>query len=183
MKKSLLAACALVLPASAAVIQFDLEGVGGSGLLATNERPTAVTTGGSGGEILGGVTFDDVTKILLINVGWGSAQGFNDLTGTVSAAHLHGAASQTGTAGVFQPLTIANSSADNGMITTSITLSPEQEAALLSGMTYLNMHTAANPGGEIRGNLVSAIPEPSALALGLLGGLALLRRSRTAAGS
>lgn len=52
-------------------------------------------------------------------------------------------------------------------------------AAVLAGMTdgraYLNIHTTANPGGEIRG-FITAVPEPAsfalaALALGVLGGL------------
>ncbi len=55
------------------------------------------------------------------------------------------------------------------------------EAALISGLnsnnTYVNIHTSANPGGEIRGQL-AAVPEPATLLLGAgaLAGLALLRR-------
>lgn len=50
-------------------------------------------------------------------------------------------------------------------------------AALNSGMTYANIHTANNPGGEIRGQL-AAVPEPATLLLAgsALGLLALLRR-------
>lgn len=60
------------------------------------------------------------------------------------------------------------------------TLTAPQEQALLDGLTYINVHIPTNGGGEIRGNLVQAIPEPSALALGLLGGLCFFRRKRSA---
>lgn len=52
-------------------------------------------------------------------------------------------------------------------------------AGLNSGQTYVNVHTTANPGGEIRGQL-SAVPEPSAMLLGggALAALAILRRRR-----
>jgi CHRD domain/PEP-CTERM motif len=39
---------------------------------------------------------------------------------------------------------------------------------LLAGDTYLNIHTTAFPGGEIRGFL-SAVPDPSTWAMMLIG--------------
>jgi CHRD domain/PEP-CTERM motif len=42
------------------------------------------------------------------------------------------------------------------------------ETALLAGDTYLNIHTAMFPSGEIRGFL-SAVPEPSTWAMMLIG--------------
>src|SRR5260221_10583054 len=59
----------------------------------------------------------------------------------------------------------------------------QAEAALIAGieggMTYLNIHTSANMGGEIRGQLepLGAVPEPTTLLLGsTVTGLALARR-------
>ena len=49
---------------------------------------------------------------------------------------------------------------------------------LIAGDTYLNLHTQAYPGGEIRGQLV-LIPEPTSLGLVALGaGVLLMRRRR-----
>src|SRR5690606_35768747 len=36
------------------------------------------------------------------------------------------------------------------------TLSAAQIAAMLAGDTYVNLHTAANPGGEIRGQILES---------------------------
>jgi hypothetical protein len=54
------------------------------------------------------------------------------------------------------------------------------EAGLLAGETYINIHTMAFPGGEIRGFL-AAVPEPSTWAMMLIGFAGLgfaFRRSR-----
>jgi hypothetical protein len=44
---------------------------------------------------------------------------------------------------------------------------------ILAGRAYINFHTTQFTGGEIRGNIAAAIPEPETYAL-LLGGLAVL---------
>lgn len=50
----------------------------------------------------------------------------------------------------------------------NITLSASQEADLLAGNWYVNMHTQNFSGGEIRGQVnVAPIPEPSALVLAI----------------
>jgi len=52
------------------------------------------------------------------------------------------------------------------------------EADLLAGNTYINIHTPAHPGGEIRGQLIP-VPEPATIAgLGVGVGLLALRRRR-----
>jgi hypothetical protein len=52
------------------------------------------------------------------------------------------------------------------------------EAAMASGLTYVNIHNATFPGGEIRGQLVT--PEPATIALFVTGiaGLLVARRRR-----
>lgn len=169
------------LPASAATILFDLQGKGGFGLLSTNENGTVNGSPGSGGEIGGGISYDDVTKALTINVGWGSGNGFTDLSGNATAAHIHGPADFNSNAGVLFNLAnggfTLNTSASSGSATGTTTLTAGQETDLLAGNYYVNIHTATNAGGEIRGNLV-AVPEPGRIALASLFvfGLCLRRR-------
>jgi hypothetical protein len=55
-------------------------------------------------------------------------------------------------------------------------LVPEAEivAALFAGKTYLNLHTADFPSGELRGDIL-AIPEPATISMLMLGLLGLTR--------
>ncbi len=73
---------------------------------------------------------------------------YTGLTGPGTAAHIHGPAAPGTNAGVLVPFPSAASGAA-GMIT----LTEAQQDALVNGKTYTNVHTAANPGGEIRGQI------------------------------
>lgn len=169
--------------ARAATLLFDLQGIAGIGLLPGNE-PGAIS-GGTGGEIGAGISYDDVTNILSINVGWGSSQGFTDLSSVSNNSHIHGptasnnGAGFTQTAGVLFNLTRSSNAVTGGIITTApITLSAAQETDLLNGKYYINIHTANNGGGELRGFLVQ-VPEPSRATFALLSlSLLAFRRRR-----
>ncbi len=175
-------------PASSAVIQFDLQGTGGFGLLPASEPSLSVASTASGGEIGAGISYDNVTKLLTLNIGWGSSQGFSDLTSAANNSHIHGpTASNNGsgftqTAGVLFTLTRSSSAVTGGTITTApILLTASQETDLLNGKYYVNIHTANNGGGEMRGFIVQAVPEPSRGILGMMGiGFLAFRRSRKA---
>ena len=141
---------------------FLLNGNAGLGLLAGNENPAV--TGGSGGIGPGGISLDAATNTLSIDVRWGSGNGFTDLTGAAVAMHIHGPTADPTPAGFGQnagvlvgldSLTGFNDSPTNGGFTGTVVLTDAQEAAILSNQTYVNVHTAANPPGEIRGNLVA----------------------------
>jgi len=74
---------------------------------------------------------------------------YSGLTGPATAAHFHGPAEAGKNAGVKVPIANATSSPAEG----SATLTDEQAADLTAGKYYINVHTAANPGGEIRGQV------------------------------
>ena len=85
---------------------------------------------------------------------------YSGLSGSLAAAHIHvGASGANG--GVILPL-VASASPMVGSLTSSnftpsgaITTFAEAVAAIKAGGTYVNLHTAANPGGEVRGQVVA----------------------------
>ncbi len=87
---------------------------------------------------------------------------YSGLSGALTAAHIHtGGPGVAG--GVILPLT-ATASPMDGVLTAAaftpsgaITTFAQALAAIRAGTTYFNLHTAANPGGEIRGNLVTTV--------------------------
>jgi hypothetical protein len=88
--------------------------------------------------------FDTATKKLAWTV------TFSGLTGPVTAAHFHGPAAADANAGPVITLDPAKLASP---ITGEATLTDAQAADLAKGMWYLNLHTAAHPPGEVRGQL------------------------------
>jgi len=74
---------------------------------------------------------------------------YSGLSGPATAAHFHGPAEAGKNAGVAVAIPNATSSPVDG----SATLTDAQAADLVAGKYYINIHTAANPGGEIRGQV------------------------------
>ena len=74
---------------------------------------------------------------------------YSGLTGPATMAHFHGPAMPGANAGVALPFPSAASP-----VAGKATLTPAQVADLMAGKWYANVHTAANPGGEIRGQLM-----------------------------
>jgi hypothetical protein len=74
---------------------------------------------------------------------------YSGLSGAATAAHFHGPAEAGKNAGVAVAIPNATSSPAEG----SATLTDAQAADLAAGKYYVNVHTAANPGGEIRGQV------------------------------
>ncbi len=67
-------------------------------------------------------------------------------------AHFHGPALAGATAPPIESLTITTNGTA-GTATDTITATSALHAALLAGQVYYNIHTAANPDGEIRGQI------------------------------
>jgi CHRD domain len=74
---------------------------------------------------------------------------YSGTTGPVTAAHFHGPAAAGANSGVVLPFTGPLASPIVG----SATLTQAQVDQLKAGLWYVNLHTAANPGGEIRGQV------------------------------
>ena len=76
---------------------------------------------------------------------------YSGLTGPALAAHFHGPADPGQNAGVAVPLKVTPSPIKGSKVLTAA-----QAADLEAGKYYVNIHTAANKGGEIRGQLQPA---------------------------
>jgi hypothetical protein len=109
---------------------------------AAQEVPTNSSTGT--GTLTG--TYDSVANSLTFQVSW------TGLTGNVTNMHFHGPALPGVSAGVALAMP-GWPATPSGTHSGTLTLTQAQEADLMSGKWYWNIHTAANGGGEIRGQV------------------------------
>ncbi|BCZ76669.1 CHRD domain-containing protein [Paraburkholderia terrae] len=92
-------------------------------------------------------TFDTSTKTLQ----WTAT--YESLSGPVTMAHFHGPAPVGQNAKVQVPI---DKNALASPIKGSATLTEQQVTDLMGGQWYFNVHTAQNPTGEIRGQVLPA---------------------------
>ncbi len=113
------------------------------------------------------VTLDDITGKGTITL------SFSGLSAAVTGSHIHCCAAQGANAAVIVPfdafLTLSADKLSGSITNYAFTLTPAQIDAMKAGQTYVNVHTSANPGGEIRGQLTAAAPVPEPGTLLLLG--------------
>ena len=76
---------------------------------------------------------------------------YSALTGPATAAHFHGPAEAGSNAGVQIP--VSNDAIAKSPFEGEATLTDAQASDLMAGKWYFNIHTAANKGGEIRGQV------------------------------
>lgn len=160
---------ATAVAAQAAVVEFDLSPTGTDaavGLSPLNVVPAVTNSVGTGDELGEGITYDTELGLLMLNIGYGAAAGFTNLTGAATLTHIHGPAPTGEVAGVvvnLEPIHfVAFTSATNGgIIQGAVMLDTNMAEALLDGLWYVNIHTEANPAGEIRGQLIPANSAPT----------------------
>lgn len=92
-------------------------------------------------------TYDPASKKLTYTV------NYKDLTGPATAAHFHGPADAKTNAGIVVPVAPPIGNPIKG----EATLTDAQAADLAAGRWYFNIHTAANPPGEIRGQVMKGM--------------------------
>src|SRR5688572_12283833 len=102
-----------------------------------------VPTNDSKGKGTADLTYDTTTK----NLTWTIT--FDGLTGPAAVAHFHGPAEAGKNAGVALLIGQNPTSPIKG----TATLTDAQAADLMAGRWYINVHTAANKAGEIRGQV------------------------------
>lgn len=106
-----------------------------------NDEPGTNTSTGTGTTLL---TYNLETKIFTLAVTYAG------LTGAATNAHIH-----KGVAGVSGPVVFPFASPfTSPILYTSPVLTADQQTDLMAGSYYVNIHTAAYTGGEIRGTLI-----------------------------
>jgi hypothetical protein len=147
-----------IVPESITLLFTELTGL---------QEVPAVDTNADG---LAALTLDEGGQILTIHA---NTERLNDASG----AHLHAAY-----AGVSGPVEIGltqDGSELSHWFAEEQALTAEQLLALQAGRTYVNVHSPAHPGGEIRGQV---IPDGIVFAFGLLEGRQQVPPVATAAG-
>ena len=122
------------------------------------------------------VIVDDVANTVAVNESW------SGLTTNATAAHIH-CCVPLGTNGpVVIPFT-GFPTTTSGTYVNIFTTTPTNIAGILAGLAYANIHNSTFPGGEIRGQLSLAVPEPATWGL-MIAGFAVaggaMRRQRRA---
>ena len=189
MKKLILSTLLIggLMSANASVFLYSVS------LSGPNESPANASPGTGSGT----VAYDDVLHTLQLQV------SFSGLTGTTTASHIHAAtaAAFAGTAGVASttpsfagfPLGVTSGTYANTLdLTLASSYNPsyitahggtttqseiDLTAAMAAGKAYWNIHSSTFGGGEIRGFL-TAVPEPSCLALLALGAIGVAAKAR-----
>jgi hypothetical protein len=121
-----------------------------NGIVLSGAQETPATTSPALGTM--DVFYTKETRILTYTVKW------SGLTGNPTLMHIHGLAPTGYPAGIVQTILSApnptlfpaTGTYSGNLLVDGVVV---KEADLLNGFYYMNIHTAANPGGEIRGQI------------------------------
>ena len=141
--------------------------VGATTILLHADLDCAQADGGVGTCAMGGTGTGilDMTLDTSVNqISWvGSWSGISTL---VLLAHFHGPGTPSQNVGVEIDLS-GSGDLNFGSVRSNVSLVQQQVDDLLAGLWYVNIHTIAFNGGEIRGH-ITVVPEPGVLGLALL---------------
>lgn len=124
----------------------------------TGDQVVPASNSTAGGSIKG--TYDRKEKLFTYTLTW------TGLSGNITAAHIHGVADRGFVAipvaplaaypnGIVQTITgFTNGTAGSFTGNLYVDGTVVKEHDLLAGKFYVDLHTAANPGGEIRGQIL-----------------------------
>ncbi len=124
---------ALVAPASAQGLTYNATLSGASEVPPTTSKGTGTFVG----------TLNPTTKMMTYTL------TYSGLSGPATASHIHGPAAVGANAGVMVPIKPPLTSP----VKETATLTQAQIDDMNKGQTYVNVHTKADPAGEIRGQL------------------------------
>jgi hypothetical protein len=186
MKKATWVVCAMMLCAALARADVFTIGLNSTNLFTGTlngllESPPNASPA-TGGEVGSGISFNNSTGLLDINVAYGLF-GFVALQGNYTAAHIH-----EGAVGVNGPVVIDlapiqfSFNTHSGFFQGAVLLPLALQTALFNDALYMNIHSTLYPGGEIRAQLIpTTVPEPvTAAMIGLgLSALLVFRRNRS----
>ena len=139
MSRILTAAACLIAVCAIGPVRAETVTFNGTMTGATEVPPK--TTDGKGNAT---ASLDTATKLLTYQV------DYSGLSGPATAAHFHGPAA----AGANAPVVVPFAAPATSPIKGTATLTDAQMADLMAGKWYANIHTAANPAGEIRGQMM-----------------------------
>ncbi|AOW10801.1 CHRD domain-containing protein [Flavobacterium gilvum] len=122
-------------PPAPVIVTFNATLSGASEVPANASTATGAAT----------LSYNKTTKIFTLNL------TYSGITPTMG--HIH-----TGAVGANGPVTFPFDNLTSPYTYTSIALTAQQEADLLANNDYVNLHTAAFGGGEIRGQLITTNP-------------------------
>lgn len=111
-------------------------------LTGDQQNPAVVTTA----QGVAGFTLNQTRDTLFVQA------AFSGLSGAITGAHVHDGAMGASGPIITSLVPMLNGNRLSGFLT-GADITPAKLAKYLRGLYYINIHTAANPGGEIRGQI------------------------------